>query len=116
MENTKQGKKISLYVSKGNITMCERLQRYAQKENKSLSSMISDNLDRICMQEFANIRLSVGACLALADNRFDLLKYTKLDNGVAVITVKEDALKYKDGSKGIYADKMIEWVDECKNE
>lgn len=109
MENTKQGKKISLYVSKGNIAMCERLQRYAQEENKSLSSMISDNLDMICMQKFTNIRLSVGACLALADGRFDLLKYTKFDDGLVMITVKEDAMKLKDGSKGIYADKMAEW-------
>lgn len=116
MENTKQGKKISLYVSKGNMGMYERLQQYAQREDKSVSSMISDNLDMICMQKFTNIRLSVGACLALADGRFDLLKYTKFDNGLAMITVKEDAQKLKDGTKGIYADKMAEWVDECKNE
>ena len=106
------GKKISFYVSENNADMYARLQKMAKDKHVSVSKLLSDNMGDICMQNFANVKLSVGAYLALADGRFVLFNSVKLDNGLVMITLSEDGYRTKDGSKGIYADKMDEWNNE----
>lgn len=103
------GKKISLYVSDNNRNAYDCLQQIAEHENVSVSKLLNDGIVDICSQKFANVKLSVGAYLALADGRFDLLNRTRFDNGLVMITLAEDGYKLKDGSKGEYADKMNEW-------
>lgn len=105
-----KGKKISIYVSEKNMHAYGMLQEKAIKQGVSVSNLVGDGINAIAMQEFANIKISIGAYLALADGKFDLIRHVCLENGTAMLILVEDAYKTKDGSNGIYADKIEEYV------
>lgn len=103
------GKKVSFYVAGKDRKPYAYLQELANERNISVSSLLSDNIQDICIQKVVNVKLSVGAYLAIADGRFDLLNRIKLDNGLVMITLSEDGYKSKNGTKSEYARKIDDW-------
>ena len=103
------GKSVSIYVPQMQQNMYYALEQLAKAQGRSVSDVMAQKLNQVCLSEFTKVHISTGAYLALADGDFDALNYIHLDNGVTIITIKENVSKPRDGSKCIYADKWDEW-------
>ena len=95
-----KGQKKSIYIPEDSVRFYEDL----VKDEKSDSNIITQAIYKQAIAKYANVNISEGAYVALAEGRFDMLNHLKLENGSVMITLKEDAYRLHGGIRGELAD------------
>lgn len=103
------GKNHSIYFT-SNV---ERLCTDMLTSKRSLSDLISSSVRSYAAMDRMNLRISEGAYVCLAAGRLDLIQCLNLDDGVTVVTMKEEAYRMH-GVKGPFADakdELMKYLD-----
>lgn len=106
------GKKLSLYIPTNTVKFYEDLMA---QSGLSKSKTIANAIYDANVQARTGVTISDSAYLCLAKGRFDLLTSLRLDNGKTIISMREEAYKLPDGSRGVFADekdKLMKYLSE----
>lgn len=97
-------KEVTISISAKSVRHYEMLEAMAKEKGVPVTDLINDGINQMCMQELANVHMSMGAYAALADGATDMLQSVDMHDGSHMITLKENDAYRK------YADLIDKYV------